>query len=288
VCAPSRQLSEGLDYETPNILQLLLRGYGVVLTDYEGLGTPGAHSYLDRAAEAHAVLDSIRAAQRLPAANLPHNGPVGIFGFSQGGGAAAAAAELQPTYAPELDLAGTYAGGVPAELVALSTKLDGTWGVGLVGYLLYGLDAFHPELHVLDLLNDRGRQIVAETATQCVVETAARYALLRTATLTRDGRSLAAHLAEQPYRSVMDDLKIGLRKPTAPVLVMNSPYEELVPYGPARDMARSWCTQGASVRLQQLVTPDHGLALLEGAPRATLWMRDRFAGKPAVSNCGSF
>jgi pimeloyl-ACP methyl ester carboxylesterase len=286
-CAPSRQLSEGLEYETPNVLPLLLDGYGVVLTDYEGLGTPGTHSYLQVAPEAHAVLDSIRAAQRLPAANLPDNGPVGIAGFSQGGGAAAAAMERQPTYAGELKLKGGYAGGVPADLGALLAKLDGGWASGLGGgYFIKGLDDFYPELHVQDLLNDAGRQVAEQTNDECVPETGLRHRFLRHETLTKDGRSLAENLAEQPYKAVMDQQLLGNRKPTAPVLVMQSPTDELVPYEPARQMARNWCKQGANVLFLNLLAPEHGLALLEGATRVRPWFRDRFTGEPQAGNCG--
>ncbi|MPY98097.1 MAG: lipase [Actinophytocola sp.] len=275
-CAPSRQLSEGLEYETPKVLPLLLDGYGVVLTDYEGLGTPGTHSYLQRAPQAHAVLDSIRPAQRLPAANLPDNGPVCITRFSQGGGAAAAAAELQPTYAGELKLKGGYAGGAPADLVALLAKANGRWASGLAGgYFIKGLDDFYPRLQVQDLLNDAGRQVAEQTNDECVPETAVRHRFLRHETLTKDGRSLAEHLAEQPYKAVMDQQVVGNRKPTAPVLVMQSPNDELVPYQPARQMARKWCDQGANVLFQDLLAPEHGLALREGATRVRPWFRDQ-------------
>jgi pimeloyl-ACP methyl ester carboxylesterase len=286
-CAPSWQLQSGIEYETPNIVELVLRGWAVVLTDYEGLGTPGVHSYLDRTAEAHAVLDSIRAAQRLPAANVPDHGPVGVMGFSQGGGAAAATAELQPEYAPELNVKGVYAGGVPADMVSLMQKVDGTWAAGLESYFMDALDAFHPELHVADLLNDKGRELGAQVATECTIPTAARHLLTRTDTLTKDGRSFAAHLAEPPFKAVMDDLRIGSRTPSAPVLVLQSPGDELVPYQPAVEMARSWCSRGSKVRFENLLAPEHGVELLEGNVKAGLWMADRFAGKPATSNCNS-
>jgi hypothetical protein len=76
-------------------------------------------------ARVRAVLDAIRAAQRLPEAHLPPAGPVAVAGYSQGGGASPAVAELQPSYAPELKLKGAYAGTVPADLAAVAHNLDG-------------------------------------------------------------------------------------------------------------------------------------------------------------------
>uniref|UniRef100_UPI000AFFFD5F lipase family protein n=1 Tax=Rhodococcoides kroppenstedtii TaxID=293050 RepID=UPI000AFFFD5F len=66
-CAPSHQLNNVLtyqpilglmvEYELVSTYALLSKGYGVMITDYDGLGTPGTHTYVNRAAEAHAVLD---------------------------------------------------------------------------------------------------------------------------------------------------------------------------------------------------------------------------------------
>ena len=37
---------------------MVARGFAVVMTDYEGLGTPGVHTYVNRVAEADAMLDA--------------------------------------------------------------------------------------------------------------------------------------------------------------------------------------------------------------------------------------
>ena len=56
-CAPSRQFSEGIEYEGIGIEALLLRGYAVAMPDYEGLGTVGIHTYMDRVSQGRATLD---------------------------------------------------------------------------------------------------------------------------------------------------------------------------------------------------------------------------------------
>ena len=105
-CAPSRvfeqsiHFSSGLDitlgYEEMFVATMVARGFAVVVTDYEGLGTPGVHTYVNRVAEAHAVLDAARAARSLPGTSLTPDGPVALWGYSQGGGAVGAAVELAP------------------------------------------------------------------------------------------------------------------------------------------------------------------------------------------------
>ncbi|PCD78726.1 signal peptide-containing protein [Acetobacter orleanensis] len=86
------------------------RGFAIVGTDYQGLGSPGPHAYLNTRVEAYSVLDSVRAA--LASVQGLQN-KIMIVGQSQGGGAAFASAAYAPDYAPELNIRGTVATGVP-------------------------------------------------------------------------------------------------------------------------------------------------------------------------------
>lgn len=88
----------------------LAAGYAIVATDYQGLGTPGAHPYLDSRAAAYSMLDAVRAARgRLPELS----NKIILVGQSQGAAAAISTAALAPIYAPELGIIGTVATGVP-------------------------------------------------------------------------------------------------------------------------------------------------------------------------------
>ena len=113
-CASSYEIRQGTNGELPQaLLPLLNDGVAVVVPDYEGpesQWTAGVQA-------GHAVLDSIRAAESFPPAGLGGEGTrVGIWGYSGGGQATAWASELQPTYAPELNVVGVAEGGVPAVL----------------------------------------------------------------------------------------------------------------------------------------------------------------------------
>lgn len=108
ICAPSWAAMSYRDMEY--LTAWLGQGYAIVATDYQGLGTPGPHPYLAVRPEAYSVLDSIRAVQ----ARFPElSRRVVIVGQSQGAGAAFATAGLAPDYAPELDIRGTVATGIP-------------------------------------------------------------------------------------------------------------------------------------------------------------------------------
>jgi hypothetical protein len=111
-CAPSRHGMRGLACMHGWLDALLRRGYVVVATDYEGLGTPGLHPYLVGASEGHAVLDGVRAAARLRGAGV--GGRTVAWGFSQGGHAALWTGEVARAYAPDVRLSGVVMPASPA------------------------------------------------------------------------------------------------------------------------------------------------------------------------------
>ncbi|OYD67413.1 secretory lipase [Rhodococcus sp. OK302] len=305
-CAPSKLFNTGLEYRFPTdvmvgyesiwVNMLLLNGIAVVVTDYDGLGTPGDHTYVNRAAEAYAVLDSVRAAQQLPNASISGNGPVGLWGYSQGGGAAAAATELKPSYAPELDLKGTYAGAPPADLAATLAQVDGTFLTGVIGYALNGILAQYPEVEpLIDAeINDRGRQMLAATKNQCVGETGLEFGFQDSSSFTKSGESLSAVLARLPLaQEILDEQKIGNLTPTSPVLIQHGRSDDIVPFGQGQELARDWCNNGATVQFSMNELPpiipgmavNHVATYVAGTPESVGYMIDRFNNVPAPSNC---
>ncbi len=88
-CAPSRRIENGGVQDFLLINLLIDRGYDVVVSDYEGLGTPGFHAYAVNRSAAHTVLDVVRAARSFAPAGMSSKAPALVYGYSQGGGAAA-------------------------------------------------------------------------------------------------------------------------------------------------------------------------------------------------------
>jgi alpha-beta hydrolase superfamily lysophospholipase len=132
---------------------MVARGFAIVMTDYQGLGTPGLHTYIGRVPQGNAMLDAARAAKKLPDTSLDPEGPLAFWGYSQGGGAAASAAELASSYAPELKVVGTYAGAPPADLKELFPYAD----------------------EIRATLTPRGEDMLFKVADQCVAETLAKF-----------------------------------------------------------------------------------------------------------------
>jgi fermentation-respiration switch protein FrsA (DUF1100 family) len=109
-CAPS--LQPGSFTGLANAL--LDKGYVVVGTDYEGLGTPGRHPYIVGESEARGTIDIVRAVRNLP--DVTTSDRYVVWGHSQGGHAAMFTLHIADTWAPELHLLGVVAGAPPSQL----------------------------------------------------------------------------------------------------------------------------------------------------------------------------
>ncbi|WP_149360706.1 alpha/beta fold hydrolase [Lolliginicoccus suaedae] len=305
-CAPSKLASQLIqytppldlrgEYEIPFITAMLAQGIAVVVTDYQGLGTPGHHTYVNRLAQGHAVLDAARAAQQLPGTRITNNGPVALWGYSQGGSAAASAAELHTTYAPELDLKGTYAGAPPSDLAAVLQGIDGTILTGAIGYAINGITETYPDVTpILETeLNERGTTMLRDVAGQCVAETALTYGFQQTSSFTRSGEPLSAVLDRYGLvTGILEDQKLGSLTPSAPVLLQIGTADDIIPAGQVRQLAADWCSRGATVQLTDNPLPpilpglavNHALPYVAGIAESITFINDRIADRPVTGNC---
>ena len=134
-CAPSLEQPDVRRWGCyrANMLAYAAEGFITVLPDYLGFNDPlRGQRYFSKAAEAHALLDAIRAVygffaepagSRVAGASppLPARPSRTVFaaGYSQGGHAAFAAADLRPRYAPEVPLSGVMGFGATTDVAAL-------------------------------------------------------------------------------------------------------------------------------------------------------------------------
>ncbi|MGW5328449.1 lipase family protein [Streptomyces sp. NPDC004014] len=292
----ARTLSVG--YEDLAIYRLLARGVAVVVTDYAGLGaTDRLHTYVNRLDGGHAVLDAVRAARNLPGTSVTAASPVGLYGYSQGGGATASAAELQPAYAPDVTLAGTYSGAPPADLTAVTRAIDGSDLAGALAWAVNGFLQADPALRPIadKHLDAAGKAALQDLSTMCVGDAILSYNSAHSTAWTTDGSSLSDVIAAEPaLRDFLDRQRIGRAKPAGPVRVATGVNDDLVPHAQARTLAVDWCRKGADVTYAPVVAPplgrsllNHVVPLIADQGDAVDWLTDRLAGRPAGSTCWS-
>jgi hypothetical protein len=283
-CAPSYTLTQGADYEGLFIKALLDQGWAVAVSDYQGLGTPGMHTYMVGPAQGRAVLDAARAALRLPGTGLSTSAPIGLMGYSQGGGAAGWAAQLAGTYAPELQIKGSVLGGVPGDLTATAEFLDGSPFVALALMAALGHDAAYPELDLDTYLNARGQELRQTAQDLCLVDVDG-FATIITAAFTGIDDYVTTNPLDTPaWQARLAQSKLGGARPSAPVFQYHGVIDEIVPYQQAADLRRTWCNRGATVTWTPLPA-EHVTGLVEGPPLGVPWLAARFAGLPAFGNC---
>jgi fermentation-respiration switch protein FrsA (DUF1100 family) len=275
-CNPSYTLRTGTEKELPLLALGLTNGWAVVVTDYQGPRNAFGAGHM----AGHATLDGIRAAERLPGTGLNGSGtPVGLWGYSGGALATGWASELQPSYAPELNVKGVAAGGIPADLEPAARLMDGSPFSGLLLAASLGLSREYPE--VLTLLNDQGRALAQEAGDLCLAELTARYPLRRLSEFTTTPDPLGHSIVQ----TVLDVNTMGAEAPAAPVYIYHSLLDELIPHAVATEIQRDWCQGGAQVQLYTDVLSEHAVLAVSGAPGAVAYLGGRFAGAPAPSNC---
>ncbi|RYE78042.1 MAG: lipase, partial [Myxococcales bacterium] len=251
--------------------------------DYEGLGTVGVHTYMDRVSQGRALLDVVRAAQKLSGTGLSSTSPVGLMGYSQGGGGAASAAELASSYAPELKIKGTVAGAVPADLAKVAAQLDGGLFSAFAYFAIRGMAASY-NIDVNPFLNAEGQATSNAVEQECVFDLF-NHSFKKSKDLSADGKPMSELMKRAPFAGIVEAQRIGTLKPNAPVLVTHSMIDDVIPYAVGKAMAKSWCGKGANVRFSSNLGAGHVGGMLPHVAQVLPFFEARFAGLRQVSNC---
>lgn len=277
-CAPSSMLAVGANYERPAILEMIKSGYSVVMTDYAGYHVNPKTTYITGLSEGRAVIDMVRAGQKLPAAKLSTTAPVFFRGYSQGGGAALWAAQLHPEYGQDVKLAGVVAGGVPGDLILVTFGLDGSRGFGFLLYSLVGLNNAYPEIKLGDYLNEAGRAAVADVQNEsCTLELLQKY----------KNKSLDDYTVEPPFDALVTAAgknKLGTMPIKVPVFQYHGSSDDIVAFGQADTLHKTYCKAGVNLTWKAYPT-DHITGILMGNNDAMTFIKDRVAGTPATPAC---
>ncbi|MFB7722354.1 lipase family protein [Nocardia sp. NPDC056100] len=216
------------------ILQYFVnKGFAVVAPDFLGLGKfdTGPHPYLETRTEATATIDLVRAARE---AHPELSKTWALTGFSQGGHAALGAANLQASYAPELDFRGTIASD-PASDVEKFVPLAGPYvpeipgqnGNAIDGFvvsMLAGLRATHPELDLNSYLTPRGQDVLDRAGSLCFND------IMKVVDGTSVGDLLARPLGDDRFRAAINEyMTLPTAGYNAPTLLLINVTDMVVP-----------------------------------------------------------
>ncbi|EEI16580.1 lipase family protein [Corynebacterium lipophiloflavum] len=267
-------------HEQPVINFMLALGCNVVLTDYPRHPEGNVQLYCDHASGARALADAVRASTSLGVGidNL------GLWGFSQGGGAIGAWLE-QPEYAPELQPLAAVVGSPPADLAEVLKHIDGAMPAAVILYAVAGMLAADPESFA-DLtpeLTDEGLAAIAFGSQVCGPGAVLKYRYTRTEKWTASGLPLAELLDRNPASSeFLDRMALGNRKPARiPVRLWGSKNDDVIPFSGSERLAEKWGVQLHNHRWPKIpgrMGLNHFMPYFANAPRDVKWLLRQLGG----------
>ncbi len=280
-CAPS--VSDAPLEGFPDISGVLAQGWVVALTDYPGLGTPGPHPYLVGRSQAHAVLDSVRAAHSV-GTGITLDDRYAIWGHSQGGHAALFAGQMAAEYLPEQELVGVAAL-APATDVAdnLAAVADTESGGVLTLLTVEAWRTHYPDIPE-DTLTEDARRVAARLVLNCINQPSRLRLLVAGFTLPDELLSfeLTSNAAWARHLEANTPTPTGV---VPPLFVGQGLDDELFD----ADVTTAWvddrCHAGAPTRFRTYADVDHEGVLDPGGADALTFTIDRFAGTTAQDAC---
>jgi hypothetical protein len=269
-CAPSllRNLNEG-----PLLSMYVGLGYAMVASDYAGLGTNFPNATMDMRSNALDVINSIPAAR----AALPQLGTKWVaVGYSQGGLAAIGVAEAG-SETGDLNYLGAIAISGVAEAQEIYERIAEGPAHGLLVDLAHGIKTVFPEFRVEEMLTDKAIPLYRHISHDC--EASSRTGLAANEML-KPGWKNNRYVKEFFVRNTP-----GWKPVHGPLLLISGETEPEVPADLTAPVVARLCEQKVRVLFVKYPGLNASAVLRNSVSEQISWIRARFAGLPAPSNC---
>ncbi|MFG2644748.1 lipase family protein [Streptomyces sp. NPDC048370] len=304
---PSRAIAGNLtlggvipNVEAVFMAPLLAKGYTLVIPDTQG----------QRAAFAAGpeygtnTLDSIRAATRSGETGLSDSTRFGLMGYSGGSIATNWAAAMAPSYAPDVNrkLVGFAEGGLLVTPAHNLKYVDGSlvWS-GVIPMAIIGVSRSF-DIDVKPYLNSYGLKVYAELEKGSIVDALGHYPGLTWKKMAKPEYENVNSVPE--LVTAVNRINLGsAATPTVPGFIAQGDAgglegtfsnrrgigtgDGVMVAGDVRALARQYCATGnTAIKYRQYELLSHVGVPVVWAPLAMDWLDDRFAGRPAPSDCG--
>lgn len=294
-CRPSREHIAGIHWGLYRTHVLGHAGQGSigVLPDYMGFGDPDPkhlQPYMVAVAEGRMLLDVARAMDAFLEQNAAATvAGTALFyaGFSQGGHAAFAAADMRGRYARDVRIAGIIGYGPSTDIPALFREFPMVAPMAIYSYMkVYGKEAFDPDL----VLAPRWAKTLEKDVTrQCVGGMQSYYpASARELFLPEFSDALFKGTLERDFPSIEKILRensTGLSGHRVPALILEGSDDIVVSPASQEAFARELCRTGCPVTYSLYKGRRHDTRQV-GFAEARQWMDRITRGEKPESSCG--
>ncbi|MFG1791872.1 lipase family protein [Nocardia sp. NPDC049149] len=292
-CAPSYVLRQGAMPPAPVIGSLLVgteflfpitalgAGWVVNMPDFDGPDMAFGAGPLN----GRITLDSIRAAENF--APLGLSGPetkTALAGYSGGAIPSGHAAELHSSYAPELNIVGVAAGGIPADLRAMLLQASGNLASGLLLSGIFGVEREYPELadYLERHMSAPLKALRSVKSGLCYLYSLPVLPFLPYEQMFDIPDPFHGPVPDQ----IFDALRMGHAVPKAPMFMFNANPDWVVPVGTVNALVDYYCRDPeARVRYTRDHFSEHITAEYFGMAQEFLWLKERFDGVPVAAGC---
>lgn len=293
-CSPSHSMVKGAGFDNPVaqaemviISAYLARGDDVVVPDYEGprsLYTVGVMA-------GHGTLDGIRAAKSFVPAGVSRSAPVGMTGYSGGALATEWAAQLQPTYAPDVTLRAVSAGGVPVNVEHMAEHIDHGPSLGaLDGIVLNGITGeykAYPGIAAAaaKYVTAKGVAIMKAINTECNQTVTGNYAFTPYTVMFNVANPLTA--IPQMHSIIAANTLGGAIPAKVPTYIYESTNDEATVPADVDSLVAKDCAAGVPIDYQRDILSEHISLVATGAPAAVAWMQGTLTGATRTTTCST-
>ncbi len=274
------------------------QGYTVVISDTEGQKA----NFAAGPEYGYNTLDSIRATFNAPQIGLSPDAKVVMMGYSGGAIATEWAAELAPSYAPDLkpNLIGAAFGGTLVSPEHNLPYVEGTaiWG-GVMPMAVLGVSRSY-DIDIQKYLTPRGLEVFERMKKASIAYVLGQYTKVTWKDLVKpeyQDRTKIKEYVEAVNKVIMGtggtpEIPLQIGQGTGGIWELTKPSpiwgagDGVMLAGDVRTLARQYCAKGVPVQHKEWGS-SHFVTMVSWLPWATTWIDDRFAGKAAPQNCSS-
>ncbi|KAB2383620.1 alpha/beta hydrolase family protein [Actinomadura montaniterrae] len=283
-CAPSRDTATGPAHDYLSITEGYLdkwvaRGFAVVQTDYEGMGTPGGHPYMNGASEANTVIDIVRAAHGVD----PHIGRTFyVAGHSQGGHATLFTAAEKTR---DVRLKGAVAIAPGSHMAETATYVQAQYpgaelAVPFLFVLLNGAKAANPSFHPEDLLTPAAAKVLESGQRDaCLAQLREAGSAIPLDQVFRPDADLTAF---ETYFNAQEATGLDLRVPT---LVAQGTADTSVSPAATKALVADLCKRSPAIAYREYAGADHRASINASFDDALAFVRTLQSGGTPPTTC---